>query len=169
MGSIVFALAAVVFAAVMQWRNWSWKYNLGIRLASLAVLYAGSVLNTYLGGPLRTVITWLAGMAGQLIGAAIALIGEVFDVSVPNAGLIGEAVGSAAPWIIGAVLCVIWIAAILPDRIVPDKIDWQAMWWGIAIPMLVLTVPGRMGEILSSAVIAASGWGDNIMSTLLGA
>ena len=134
MSVVDLAIAVPLFAlgAFIAWRGWGQgKWNLGPRAAAVAILSASTAVATLLSGWAATISGWLANLATQLASG----IGQ------PQVGTVLRYVLINAPWLIGAGILALWVAAIIPAKLAKETMTWTIAFAGLAIPALLLTAP----------------------------
>jgi hypothetical protein len=101
------------------------------------------------------VLVRLAGgafMGAGLIGAN-GWLGQAMDWAVQTMIDITDRVGAAAlgeavAWVVAAGLGLMWVGAMLPDKLCKyDPPNWL-IWSGLVAPALLATVPGAIGDVL---------------------
>ena len=120
-------------------KGWNW----GPRVGAIMLLTFGYAAFT--GGAVvrwtRGAVQWAATTGGHIATAA----------TTPG---LGHGVAVAIPWLLTAGLAVIWLAALLPNRVAGDKMTWGLAWAGMFIPGLIATIPGPVGRTF----VATFGW-----------
>lgn len=120
------------------------------------------------------VVVRLAGgafMGAGLIGAN-GWLGETIDWAVQTmislTDRVGaQALGQAVAWILAAGLGLLWIGAMLPDKLFRyDPPNWL-VWSGLVVPALVATVPGVLGDFLRRVTTWAGAATQNLVGGLV--
>ncbi|MGL4745027.1 MAG: hypothetical protein ACRCYX_12515 [Dermatophilaceae bacterium] len=93
-----------------------------------------------------------AFMGAGLIGAN-GWLGEAIDWAVQSmislTDRVGvQALGEAVAWVLAAGVGLLWVGAMLPDRICRYDPPTWLIWSGLVAPALLTTVPGDLGEVL---------------------
>ena len=89
------------------------------------------------------------GVIGDWMNAALGWLTSFID------GLTVEYLGSAVVWIVVMGIACMWVCAMLPDKWFKyDPPDWL-LFSGPVLPALLVAVPGRLGDGLTTVITAA--------------
>lgn len=90
-----------------------------------------------------------AGVLGNWATAALGWVTSVID------GLTVDWLGSAVVWIVVMGIGCLWVCAMIPDKWFKyDAPDWL-LFSGPVLPALLVAVPGRIGDGLTTLITAA--------------
>ena len=118
-----------------------------IRLAAASWIAAGMIgAAGWLGDWMRSVVGWVTRTADHL--------GH-------------QAIGTSIVWIVAAGVGLLWVGAMLPDKLFSyDPPDWLLVS-GLVLPSLLVAVPGHLGVALRGVTEWAGHGAQNLVSGLV--
>ncbi len=118
-----------------------------VRIAAACWIAAGMIgAAGWLGQWMRSVVSWVTKAADR--------IGN-------------QAIGTSIVWIVAAGVGLLWVGAMLPDRIFRyDPPDWLLIS-GLVLPSLLVAVPGHLGIGLRGVTEWAGHGAQNLISGLV--
>ena len=123
-------LVLVALAYLLHWRGWGkGKWNLGPRIAALAVISAGIPFAATVGA-------WVQATSN---GIGVFLINVLAGFGHPEVNPLIKAAATEGPWIIGVFLLIVWLLALLPG--VSEAMTWGLAWSGFFLAGLLTLAP----------------------------
>lgn len=100
----------------------------------------------------------LDGVIGRMVTSGVAGIMDAIN------SVTGQAVGTAAGWLVALFVSVAWIGAMLPDKTVGMKRSTVLVVSGVVLPTLLSSIPGSAGEMLRAVILPLGGIMNSIVT-----